>query len=315
MLVLVVFAFLSGAVTAITPCVLPMLPALLSASATGGRRRVLGVVIGIAATHTIAIVGLATLAGRVGVADEGLRTVAIAVLAAFGFALLMPQLAARIEAPLSRLARFGPKDGGDGFWSGLAVGGALGLRLRAVRDADTRGGGFGRGDPGRVARARGRRPGVRDRIRARAVRAGVRRPAHRGGHPPRGPRTGAAARARRRHGRDRGGDGDRRRPALPVGARGQPAELDRHPDRGPREHRGRAGPAGRPAARAALPQPADGRRGAAATGQRRRTSSATSAGSTRRTASRCRCATCAARSCWSTSGPTRASTACARCRT
>jgi cytochrome c biogenesis protein CcdA/thiol-disulfide isomerase/thioredoxin len=127
MLVLVVFAFLSGAVTAVTPCVLPVLPALLSASATGGRRRVVGVVAGIAITHTVAIVGLASLAGRAGVADEGLRTAAIAVLAAFGLALLMPRLAARIEAPLSRLARFGPKDRGDGFWSGLAVGGALGF--------------------------------------------------------------------------------------------------------------------------------------------------------------------------------------------
>ena len=127
MLVLAAFAFVSGAATAVTPCVLPVLPALLSASATGGRRRVLGIVVGIAATHTIAIIGLASLAGRVGVADEGLRMAAIAVLAAFGLALLLPRLAARIEAPLSRLARFGPKSRGDGFWSGLAVGGALGF--------------------------------------------------------------------------------------------------------------------------------------------------------------------------------------------
>src|SRR4051812_46508099 len=127
MLVLVAFAFVSGAVTAITPCVLPILPALLSASATGGRRRVIGVVGGIATTHTIAIVGLASLAGEVGVADQGLRTAAIVVLAAFGLALLLPKLTDRIEAPLSRLARFGPKDRGDGFWSGIAVGGALGF--------------------------------------------------------------------------------------------------------------------------------------------------------------------------------------------
>jgi cytochrome c biogenesis protein CcdA/thiol-disulfide isomerase/thioredoxin len=127
MLVLVLFAFLSGAVTAITPCVLPVLPALLSASATGGRRRVLGVVLGIAVTFTVAIVGLASLAGRTGVADQGLRTAAVAVLAAFGLALLMPRLTERLEAPLSRLARFGPKNKGDGFWSGLAVGGALGF--------------------------------------------------------------------------------------------------------------------------------------------------------------------------------------------
>src|SRR4051794_15201783 len=127
MLVLVAFAFLSGAVTAITPCVLPILPALLSAGATGGRRRVIGVVGGIATTHTIAIVGLASLAGQGGVADQGLRTAAIVVLGLFGLTLLLPRIADRIEAPLSRLARFGPKDRGDGFWSGIAVGAALGF--------------------------------------------------------------------------------------------------------------------------------------------------------------------------------------------
>ncbi len=36
-------------------------------------------------------------------------------------------MADRIEAPLSRLARFGPRSRGDGFWSGMLVGGALGF--------------------------------------------------------------------------------------------------------------------------------------------------------------------------------------------
>ena len=44
MALLVAFAFLAGAGTAISPCVLPVLPALLSAGATGGRRRPLGIV-------------------------------------------------------------------------------------------------------------------------------------------------------------------------------------------------------------------------------------------------------------------------------
>jgi len=42
MAVLVIFAVLAGAGTALTPCVLPVLPALLSASASGGRRRPAG---------------------------------------------------------------------------------------------------------------------------------------------------------------------------------------------------------------------------------------------------------------------------------
>jgi len=49
-ILLMAFAFVAGAGTAITPCVLPVLPALLSASAAGGRRRPLGIVLGLAVT-------------------------------------------------------------------------------------------------------------------------------------------------------------------------------------------------------------------------------------------------------------------------
>jgi cytochrome c biogenesis protein CcdA/thiol-disulfide isomerase/thioredoxin len=124
---LMLFALIAGAGTAITPCVLPVLPALLSASAVGGRRRPLGIVIGLAATFTIAIVALAQLVKGVGLASGAARTVAIVVLIAFGIVLLIPDLAARVQAPLSRLARFGPRTRGDGFWSGVAVGAALGF--------------------------------------------------------------------------------------------------------------------------------------------------------------------------------------------
>ncbi len=121
------FALLAGAGTAITPCVLPVLPALLSASAVGGRRRPIGIVVGLAGTFTIAIVALAQLVKGVGLASGAARTIAIVVLIGFGIVLLIPELAARIQAPLSRLARFGPKTRGNGFWSGLLVGGALGF--------------------------------------------------------------------------------------------------------------------------------------------------------------------------------------------
>jgi cytochrome c biogenesis protein CcdA len=127
MLVLLLFALLAGAGTAITPCVLPVLPALLSASALGGRRRPFGIVLGLAATFTIAIVLLAQLVKGVGLASGAARTLAIVVLVVFGVAMLVPEVAARVQAPLSRLARFGPRTRGSGFWSGLGVGGALGF--------------------------------------------------------------------------------------------------------------------------------------------------------------------------------------------
>src|ERR1700733_1723906 len=127
MLLLMLFAVIAGAGTAITPCVLPVVPALLASSATGGRRRPIGIVVGLAVTFTIAIVLLAQLVKGVGLASGAARTLAVVVLIGFGIALLIPDLSARIEAPLSRLGRFGPKSRGTGFWSGLGVGAALGF--------------------------------------------------------------------------------------------------------------------------------------------------------------------------------------------
>jgi cytochrome c biogenesis protein CcdA/thiol-disulfide isomerase/thioredoxin len=127
MLLLLLFALLAGAGTAITPCVLPVLPALLSAGAVGGRRRPLGIVLGLAITFTITIVALAQLVKGVGLASSAARDVAIAALLGFGVAMLFPSVAARIQAPLSRLGRFGPRSRGTGFWSGLGVGAALGF--------------------------------------------------------------------------------------------------------------------------------------------------------------------------------------------
>ncbi|MGH2914861.1 MAG: cytochrome c biogenesis CcdA family protein, partial [Solirubrobacteraceae bacterium] len=127
MVLLLVFSLIAGAGTAITPCVLPALPALLSAGAVGGRRRPLGIVLGLVVTFTVAIVALAQLVNGVGPAAGAARTTAIVVLLAFGVVLLIPELAERVQAPLSRLARFGPRTRGDGFWSGIAVGGALGF--------------------------------------------------------------------------------------------------------------------------------------------------------------------------------------------
>ena len=128
MVLLMLFALLAGAGTAITPCVLPVLPAVLSAGAAGGRRRPLGIVLGLAITFTIAIVALAQLVKGVGLAATGARDVAIVVLVVFGVVLLVPELSARIEGAV---VAAGPvrtaSTRGDGFWSGLWVGGALGF--------------------------------------------------------------------------------------------------------------------------------------------------------------------------------------------
>lgn len=129
MALLILFGFIAGAATAISPCVLPVLPIALSAGATGGRRRPLGVVAGLAVSFTFATVAAVYVISALGLPNDFLRKLAIAVLLGFGVVLMVPSLVARLEAWTSRFAsRAGVAKGrGDGFWSGTAVGASLGL--------------------------------------------------------------------------------------------------------------------------------------------------------------------------------------------
>jgi cytochrome c biogenesis protein CcdA/thiol-disulfide isomerase/thioredoxin len=132
MVVLIIFAFVAGAATAVSPCVLPVLPVALAAGVTGGRRRPLGVVTGLALSFTVATVALVYLISALGLPDELLRTLSIVALIAFGISLLVPVLGDRLEAMLSRVGPrlgFGSNARGadGGFWSGMLVGGGLGF--------------------------------------------------------------------------------------------------------------------------------------------------------------------------------------------
>jgi cytochrome c biogenesis protein CcdA/thiol-disulfide isomerase/thioredoxin len=128
---LILFGFLAGAGTALSPCVLPVLPIALSAGVTGGRRRPLGVVVGLVGAFTFATVALVYALDALGLPDTLLRTLAIVVLLTFGVTLLVPALAKRVEGRLSgAVARLGARPAGasgDGFRSGLLVGASLGL--------------------------------------------------------------------------------------------------------------------------------------------------------------------------------------------
>ncbi len=127
MVVLLLVAFAAGIGAALSPCVLPVLPALLSSTGTGGRRRPVGVVVGLAITFTFSITVLASAVKGVGLGSSTLRDISIAIVLGFGIVLLVPSLAERLERPLAGLSRMGPRSRGDGFWSGILVGGALGF--------------------------------------------------------------------------------------------------------------------------------------------------------------------------------------------
>src|SRR6478672_538356 len=69
MVLLMLFAFVAGAATALSPCVLPVLPAVLGAGVTGGRRRPLGVVTGLVFAFTFATIALVYVIDAFGLPD------------------------------------------------------------------------------------------------------------------------------------------------------------------------------------------------------------------------------------------------------
>jgi cytochrome c biogenesis protein CcdA/thiol-disulfide isomerase/thioredoxin len=122
MLLRIVFAFVAGLVTAISPCVLPVLPIVLAGGASGGRRRPFAIIAGLLTTFFVSILFAAWILDRLGLPKDLLRDISIALLFVVAATLLVPQLGALIEQPLARLARGPSSDLGGGFVLGCALG-------------------------------------------------------------------------------------------------------------------------------------------------------------------------------------------------
>lgn len=128
MLILLLFAFLAGFVTVLSPCILPILPIVLSSSITGGKKRPLGIVTGFIASFTFFTLMLATLVKATGISPEVLRTISIIVIAGFGLSLCIPKMQLVFEQLFSSLTRFAPRSTQDpGFFGGILIGLSLGL--------------------------------------------------------------------------------------------------------------------------------------------------------------------------------------------
>ena len=129
-LLLLAVALIAGVLTILSPCILPVLPIILSAGATGDRRRPFGVGVGFIASFTFSAALLATLIAATGLPASTLRNLAVIVILAMGLVLLLPVLRTRMEALLSRLGQLAPQPQGTargGFGSGVLVGLSAGL--------------------------------------------------------------------------------------------------------------------------------------------------------------------------------------------
>jgi len=118
--VLLAIGFVAGVVTAISPCVLPVLPILLAGGATG--RRPLAIVAGIVVSFTVFTLFAAWLLDLLGLPTDLLRNLAIALLLLVAATLLWPRLGELLARPLLALTRRRPGELGGGFFLGASLG-------------------------------------------------------------------------------------------------------------------------------------------------------------------------------------------------
>ncbi|MVN88441.1 cytochrome c biogenesis protein CcdA [Deinococcus sp. HMF7620] len=125
-MLLLLVAFVGGLLTVLSPCVLPVLPVLLSGT-VGGRGRPPGIIAGFLGSFVLLTLFLASVVTALNLSPDAIRWVAVVMLAGFGLTLAVPALQARFERAASRALPQRAGGGGDGFLGGVLVGATLGV--------------------------------------------------------------------------------------------------------------------------------------------------------------------------------------------
>ena len=123
-LILLPIAFAAGIVTAVSPCVFPVLPILFAGGATGGKRRPFAIIAGLVASFATFTLIATWLLKQLHLPQDFLRNLSIGLLLLVAATLIVPQVGAWVERPLARFSRRSP--GGD-LGGGFLLGASLGL--------------------------------------------------------------------------------------------------------------------------------------------------------------------------------------------
>ncbi len=128
MLILLIFSFLAGIVTVLSPCILPVLPIVLSSSFGRGKSRPFGIVVGFVLSFTIFTLFLTAIVRVLGIPAESLRYFSIILVFLFGLSLLFDKVQQILEKLFAKLSRFVPRtESKEGFSGGVVVGFTIGL--------------------------------------------------------------------------------------------------------------------------------------------------------------------------------------------
>jgi cytochrome c biogenesis protein CcdA/thiol-disulfide isomerase/thioredoxin len=119
-LLLIALGFLAGVATALSPCVLPVLPVLLAGGASG--RKPLRIVTGLILSFSFFTLFATWILEKLGLPDDLLRNIAIAALFVMAAVLLVPRFALYLERGLAGFSRLRPANAGGGLFLGVTLG-------------------------------------------------------------------------------------------------------------------------------------------------------------------------------------------------
>jgi cytochrome c biogenesis protein CcdA/thiol-disulfide isomerase/thioredoxin len=123
MALLLVIAFAAGAITAVTPCILPVLPIILAGGASSEtRRRPYAIVAGLVASFTAFTLAASSLLSALHLAQDTLNKIAIGMLLLLAATLVVPKAGELLERPFLFLTRRRTGDLGGGFLLGASLG-------------------------------------------------------------------------------------------------------------------------------------------------------------------------------------------------
>jgi cytochrome c biogenesis protein CcdA/thiol-disulfide isomerase/thioredoxin len=128
MLILIGFAFIAGIVTILSPCILPILPVVLSGTVSSGKRKPFGIVAGFIFSFTFFTLVTTALVKATGLDADLIRIFSILLIAFLGLSLVVPRLQKISETYFSKLSSLIPRStSSDGFWGGVLIGLSIGI--------------------------------------------------------------------------------------------------------------------------------------------------------------------------------------------
>ena len=123
-------AFIEGLALIASPCILPVLPLVLSASADGGKKRPFGIITGFVLAFSLFAIASRKLIEALGIDIDVIKNASLVLLLFFGLVLLSSKLSEKFSKLTQGAANLGGRvsqGGKDGFFSGVLIGALIGL--------------------------------------------------------------------------------------------------------------------------------------------------------------------------------------------